>query len=154
MYRRIMVPLDGSKLAECVLPHVEAFVKGFQPTDVFLVRVEASDPQFEHLADFPDLQKRVLEYEETKKSAGQKYLEGVAKRFGQAGTVIHSEVLLAAEITEGLILFAEKSDVDLIVIATHGRSGITRWVMGSVADKLLRSASAPVFMVRAPGMDA
>ena len=50
-----------------------------------------------------------------------------------------------------LAQWAEKNEVDLIVIASHGRSGISRWVMGSVADRVLRSACVPVLMIRAPG---
>ena len=149
MYTKIMVPLDGSKLAECVLPHVEAFIKRFNVRDLFLVRVVESDPKFDYLADFPDLKTRVQEFEETKKASGKDYLDDISKRLKHERTAIHSEVLLAGKITESLIEFAEKSKIDLIVIATHGRSGVTRWIMGSVADKLLRSASVPVFMVRA-----
>jgi nucleotide-binding universal stress UspA family protein len=47
--------------------------------------------------------------------------------------------------------YASKNDVDLIIIATHGRSGVSRWVWGSVADHILRSACVPVLMIRAPG---
>jgi nucleotide-binding universal stress UspA family protein len=54
-------------------------------------------------------------------------------------------------VTENLIDYVEHHDIDLILIATHGRSGVTRWVRGSVADKILRASNIPVIMVRAPG---
>jgi nucleotide-binding universal stress UspA family protein len=64
--------------------------------------------------------------------------------------------MLSYEVLEGkvpdtLAHWAEKNGVDLIVIASHGRSGVSRWVMGSVADRVLRSACVPVLMIRAPG---
>lgn len=149
MYKRIMVPLDGSQLAECVLPHVEAFIKGFNPSDVYLVRVVSSEPNLDSLQDFPDLKQRVLEHEENKKASGKQYLNGIAARLKHEATAVHSEVLLAGRVTESLIDFAAQTKIDLVVIATHGRSGVTRWVMGSVADKMLRSADVPIFMVRA-----
>ena len=54
---------------------------------------------------------------------------------------------------DSLADYAVNTDVDLIVIASHGRSGVSRWVMGSVAEKMVRSSSVPVLMVRAPGCE-
>jgi nucleotide-binding universal stress UspA family protein len=59
--------------------------------------------------------------------------------------------VLEGKVADTLAHWAEKNGVNLIVIASHGRSGISRWVMGSVADRVLRSACVPVLMVRAPG---
>lgn len=149
MYKKIMVPLDGSELAECVLPHAEAFIKGFKISDIILVRVvepETLPYRVEGGID-PGI---VAEKEASRKSAAKDYLDRIAKRFEHEGTAVHSEVIIG-RVTESLADYAEQNEVDLFIIATHGRSGVTRWVMGSVADKLLRSASVPVLMVRAPG---
>jgi nucleotide-binding universal stress UspA family protein len=54
-------------------------------------------------------------------------------------------------VAESIAEYAEKNSADIILIASHGRSGISRWVMGSVADRILRSARVPVMMIRAPG---
>jgi len=54
-------------------------------------------------------------------------------------------------VADSLVDFAEAGGIDLIVIATHGRSGVSRWVRGSVADRVLRASRVPVLMVRAPG---
>ena len=62
---------------------------------------------------------------------------------------IVSEVIIG-KVTESLIDYASNNDVDLIIIATHGRGGISRWVRGSVADRILQTSSAPVLMIRAP----
>jgi nucleotide-binding universal stress UspA family protein len=68
--------------------------------------------------------------------------------YGQVS--IQKEVLFG-KTAPSLAEYANKNKVDLVVIATHGRSGVSRWVMGSVADRLLRSLHTPVLMVRAPG---
>jgi nucleotide-binding universal stress UspA family protein len=149
MYHKIMVPLDGSELAECVLPHVDAFIKGFKCSDVFFVRVVETETGIFHLGH-ADLQKVALDIEERRKSFAGDYLDQVAERSRHEGTVLHSEVL-AGRVAENLIEYARNNGIDLIIMATHGRSGVTRWIMGSVADKLLRTASVPVLMVRAPG---
>ena len=149
MYKKIMVPLDGSELAECVLPHVEAFIKGFNISDLILVRVVEPETLPYRIEGSVDPQ-IIAEKEATRKSAAKNYLEGIVKRFSREGTAVHSEVIIG-RVTESLADHAEENDVDVFIIATHGRSGVTRWVMGSVADKLLRSARVPVLMVRAPG---
>jgi nucleotide-binding universal stress UspA family protein len=58
---------------------------------------------------------------------------------------------MVGKVAESIADYATKNGVDLIIIATHGRSGVSRWVWGSVADRVLRSACVPVLMVRAPG---
>jgi nucleotide-binding universal stress UspA family protein len=62
----------------------------------------------------------------------------------------HVELIVAGDVAEGLIDFARDSGADLIVMATHGRSGIGRWLLGSVADRVVRGAECPVWVVRAP----
>ena len=89
--------------------------------------------------------------ESARKSAAKDYLDQVIKRFQHdEGTALHSEILFG-RVAESLAEYTKENDIDLIVIATHGRSGVTRWVRGSVADKVLRFSSIPVLMVRAPG---
>jgi nucleotide-binding universal stress UspA family protein len=148
MYQKIMVPLDGSELAECVLPHVRAFIEGFNVRDVIFVRVVETD-------ESPSLDERLvdpkyLDLEEKMRSAAVAYLNRIRERFEQGATTVHLGVFVG-RVAEKLVDCAEQRDVDLIIMATHGRSGISRWFMGSIAEKLLRSAKVPVFMVRAPG---
>ena len=155
MYKKIMVPLDGSQLAECVLPHVEAFIKGFNISDVLLVRgMEPVNPDFRTLDNTFDgeiirqVQEGWREKEKQREASVKDYLEKVAEHLTQKRTTVHTEVLIG-NVAENLADYADSNDIDLIIMATHGHSGITRWVMGSMADKLFRSASVPVFMVRA-----
>jgi nucleotide-binding universal stress UspA family protein len=149
MYKKILVPLDGSELAECVFPHVENFVKGCNVRQiVFASVVEPTLPSFH--GEFPVSMEEVEERDAARQSAAQEYLKQVVDRLQYEGAQMHAE-LIVGRIAESLVDFAEHNDVDLILIATHGRSGVTRWVRGSVADKILRSADVPVMMVRAPG---
>jgi len=92
------------------------------------------------------------EKESAVKSSAEDYLNQVVSRLKQEGTTLHSEVLVG-RVAGSLADYAKKNDIDLILIATHGRSGVTRWVRGSVADKVLRSSNVPVLMVRAPGTE-
>lgn len=155
MYKKIMVPLDGSELAECVLPHVEAFIKGFNISDVLLVRgMEPLNPDLRTLDNTFDgefiryVQESWREKEKHREGSAKDYLEKVAEHLTQKRTIVHTEVLIG-NVAENLADYADSNDIDLIIMATHGYSGITRWVMGSMADKLFRSARVPVFMVRA-----
>jgi len=153
MYSKIMVPLDGSELAECVLPHVEAITTGCKITDVVFVRVvnpirlPASVPA---RGDFAFREKDRQELKETLKQMAEAYLKKMVENTGLDGALLSYEVL-EGKTADSLAHWAEKNGVDLIVIASHGRSGISRWVMGSVADRILRSACVPVLMIRAPG---
>jgi nucleotide-binding universal stress UspA family protein len=148
MYRKIVVPLDGSELAECVLPHLETIAKGCGVQEVIFVRV--AEPVRVPTAEFTfgaDEWKRI---EEEKIAVAATYLNGVVGRVKYDGVSIQSEVL-SGRAAEIIADYAAKKAADLIVIATHGRSGISRWAWGSVADRILRSSCVPVLMVRAPG---
>jgi nucleotide-binding universal stress UspA family protein len=149
MYEKIMVPLDGSELAECVFPHVKAFIERCRVSDVVFVRVVEPTVILGH-GDYPISPEVLEEMESAQKSAAKEYLGQVVDRFQHEGLALHSEVLFGRA-ADSLADYTEKNDVDLIVIATHGRSGVTRWVRGSVADKVLRFSNVPVLMVRAPG---
>jgi nucleotide-binding universal stress UspA family protein len=149
MYNNILVPLDGSTLAECVLPHVESLVKGGQTKSVTFIRVVepvylpgGGEFAFSHL----DHQK--IEAEAF--AQAQEYIKKVVDQSQYTGVNIQEKVI-QGKVADSLSEYAEKNNVDLIVIATHGRSGISRWVWGSVADRILRSVHVPVLMIRAPG---
>jgi len=150
MYKKIMVPLDGSKLAECVLPHVEAFVKRFKIGNVILVRVV--EPERNYGGEYAIDPNIIAGRESARQSSAKDYLNEIVERLPKGDTAFQVEVMVG-RVAESLAGYAENNDVDLILIATHGRSGVTRWVRGSVADKVLRSSKIPVLMVRAPGTE-
>jgi nucleotide-binding universal stress UspA family protein len=148
MYKKIMVPLDGSDLAECVFPHLAALAEGGQVKNIVFVRVV--EPFHQPTGDFVIDQKQIAKIETENKLDAEAYLKKVVNRVKYDGVSVQSQVLFG-RVAEGLADFAAKNQVDLIVIATHGRSGVSRWVWGSVADRVLRSSCVPVLMVRAPG---
>jgi len=156
MYKKIMVPLDGSELAECVLPQVETFIKGCQVSTLVFVRVIESTTltyRGAYVTSKEDLEKietNAKKVEEERKSSAVEYLKGVVTRFKQDGVKYQTEVL-SGKVAESLVDYVEANGVDLIIIATHGRSGVSRWVRGSIADRVLRASRVPVLMVRAPG---
>ncbi len=148
MYKKIMVPLDGSALAECVFPHVAALAEGGQVKDIVYVRVV--EPFHQPTGDFVIDQRQVAKIEAENRLEAETYLKKVVSGQKYAGVKVQSQVLFG-RVAEGLADFAGKNEIDLTVIATHGRSGVSRWVWGSVADRILRSSCVPVLMVRAPG---
>lgn len=151
MYKKVLVPLDGSKLAECVLPHVEAIGKGCNVVETVLVRVveplHLYRGEEHHIV--PEERERL---DEDSMAVARDYLETIKKQLESRGLGVTCEVLFG-RVAEKLADYAEKNDFDLIVIASHGRSGVSRWVWGSVADRILRAACVPVLMVRAPGCE-
>ena len=158
MYEKLLVPLDGSKLAECVLPHVEELARSCGTKEVILVSVTEgiigykAAPEYKPPGPFLQLRtvSRVPVAVGKKQGQAQRYLGRIAKRLRNKGIEVRSEVLLgnpAQEITS----FAEHDGVDLIVMASHGRSGPSRWAHGNVAEKVFRATCVPILMVRAPG---
>ena len=159
MYERMVVPLDGSKLAECVLPHVEELAKSCNTKEVILVtvteRIIASAgvthviPSVE-LLPRPQPAYKIPVAIGKKQRQGQRYLNRIAKGLQKEGIKVRTEVLLGNP-AEEIASFAEHDGADLIIMASHGRSGPSRWAYGSVTDKVFRASCVPVLMVRAPG---
>lgn len=151
MYKKIMVPLDGSELAECVLPHVKVIARGCSSGELILLRVVEPERLYSvsHSPIEPNL--AATRESERRKAAGD-YLDAIANRLSDPGLTCTVKAIVG-RVAESLVDYCAKNSVDLIIIATHGRSGITRWVRGSVADKILRSSKIPVMIVRAPGTE-
>ena len=149
MYKKILVPLDGSELAECVLPHVESIVKGCGAEEVVFLRV--AEP-FHRFCGFDGCitQETMNSIDADSKLAAEKYLSELSERTRYDGVSVKPEVIIGAP-GESIAKYATEKSIDLITISTHGRSGVSRWTWGSVADRVLRSACVPVLMVRAPG---
>jgi nucleotide-binding universal stress UspA family protein len=149
MYRKILVPLDGSELSECVLPHVENVAKGCGTAEVVLLRV-CEPPVI--LADYP--QSFETQWEEHIRQETihlQKqcrlYLNEAEKKLEAAGLKV-SSVSSLGKAPEEILDYAVQHQVDLIIMATHGRSGIARWAFGSTAERVLHASPIPVMMIR------
>jgi nucleotide-binding universal stress UspA family protein len=148
MYKKILVPLDGSELAECVIPHVEAISNGCGVESVVFLRVY--DPYVPSAVEayLPEEQRK--EVDEKRKASAGEYLEDIAGRAKLDGVKVQKQLVFGKP-ADAIAEYATNNGVDLITIATHGRSGVSRWAWGSVAERILRSACVPVLMVRAPG---
>jgi nucleotide-binding universal stress UspA family protein len=151
MYRKIVVPLDGSKLAECALGHVEEIAKGCSVPEVDLVRVLRSFPYWMDGDDMSYIDPRVLEkVMAEEKSSAKDYLDKMVKDLKKKGITARS-IVLNGEPAQNILEFAEKNGADLIVMSSHGRSGPARWALGSVAERVTQHSSIPVMVVAAPG---
>jgi len=141
MYSDILVPLDGSDVAECVLPHVEAITQGKYPVNVtFLYVVE---PLNVPLTD-PDFKLRI---ESEAKAAAGRYLNELIQGLSYKERA-HSEVIFG-KAAEVILDYSVEKNMDMIMIASHGLSGIRRWIRGSVVDKVLHETGIPILRIRA-----
>ncbi len=152
MYKNVLVPLDGSELAECVLPHVKTIAGGCSTEMVVFLRVVEPFvmPSGFYRADFSSA--GVARINNENEQAANRYIEQLLERTDYGHVKIDGKVITgraADTITE----YAKNNPIDLITIATHGRSGISRWVWGSVADRVMRSSCVPILMIRAPGCE-
>jgi nucleotide-binding universal stress UspA family protein len=142
MYQQILVPLDGSAVAESILPTVTTFA-GIVGAELLLLGVvEPTEP----IEAVSELAGAVGERDQQAAEHAEAYLVGVTRRLKAAAVPVHHRVLIGAP-AEAILQAG--ATTDLIAMATHGRSGIGRWVYGSVADKVLQAASVPVLLVRA-----
>ncbi|HEU0022833.1 MAG TPA: universal stress protein [Dehalococcoidia bacterium] len=143
MYQRILVPLDGSATAEQALPYARLLSTGFKAS-IELLRVidgPAVGPvDLEHDAVINQLA------ESARAQAGE-YLANVAGSLRAGGLEVVTSIL-EGDPASIIVTESEKAPGTLIAISTHGRSGITRWVMGSVSDKVLHATRAPMLIVR------
>ena len=152
--KTILAPLDGSELSELVLPHVETLAKqqGAKMVDVTLLRVcePPAIPSY-YAPELPDAPLNWGEYmqQETTRcrQVAKEYLAGIEKRFKKKGISVNSEILVG-KAADQIVDYANKNPFNMIIMATHGRSGISRWVYGSITENVLLGISSPVLLVR------
>ena len=142
MYEKILVPLDGSELAEVALPHAEEL--GWRiSSEVTLLQVsETGESQ------------RFHEHEVYLQREADLVKRNIVHHLGkdQEENIRVKSVVMEGYPAEEIVDYAEKSDIDMIIMATHGRTGVRRWALGSVADKVVRAASQPVVLIRTGGI--
>jgi len=143
MYNRALVPLDGSPVAETILPFVLA-IAGPLDMEVALLRVLQPVPPFviegsRHI---------VVEDEEARRVDAEEYLAPLAVELRGKGVRVETRVRRGAPATE-ILAAARETEADLIAMTTHGRSGLGRLMFGSVAEAVLRHSDVPVFLFRA-----
>ena len=155
MYQKILVPLDGSELAESVLPHVEFMVKAGTEEVILTTVTERIDarsykvqiaPASTTLTPAVPVVRMPVAVGKMQRQ-GQRYLDRIAKRLTKKGANVRTCVLLGNPADE-IRALAEEEGVELIIMSSHGRSGHSRWALGSISDKMLRASSVPMLLVK------
>jgi nucleotide-binding universal stress UspA family protein len=141
--RRVLVPLDGSKLAEQVLPTILPIATALE-CEVTLFRVLVVDTAGPLTGRWYLPQNSRFE---TADQDARSYLERLANHIKEQGVRV-STAIQVGPVAKSIIDYVEGHDVDLIAMCTHGRTGIARWALGSVADRLLRAGDKPILLVR------
>ncbi|MDZ7778883.1 MAG: universal stress protein [Gemmatimonadota bacterium] len=148
-FDNLLVPLDGSELAESALAHAtefgELFGSAYHLTRVVAYPVDLASPYLPHTAQ---MNQEVLE--EAKERAAE-HLEMQAERMRRRGLRVTTSVTVDAQAGHGILLEAEAVDSDAIAMATHGRKGLSRALLGSTADKVLRGTHLPLLLHRPVG---
>jgi nucleotide-binding universal stress UspA family protein len=146
IFRHILIPLDGSRLAEHILEPALA-LGGVTEAAYTLLRVVEPlvVPGYAPLAQPAQLDIQVTH---TARAEGQRYLDDLAQRLRADGRQVHARTLLAAQPAVAILNAARAHGADVIALATHGRSGLARLLIGSVADKVRRGADMPVLLYR------
>jgi nucleotide-binding universal stress UspA family protein len=139
MFNRILVPLDGSGVAEGIVSEVEELASGIG-AEVILLEVLSEAGVLPTTAH--------QEYNKAKQ-----YLDAIVQKLKSQG-IKATATIRHGEPAEEIVDYAHTNGVDLIAMCTHGRSGVSRWVFGSVAEKVLRGTSLSILLCRAPGVSA
>lgn len=144
--RRVAVPLDGSEMAEEVLPHVEKLAQ-LLSLEVVLLRVVRMVPWAYGAHERVPMD--TTDIEAAMGAEARDYLNAVVSRFTAKGIRCRCEVLHGVP-WDKIATFAGSASDMMVAISTHGRSGISRLVLGSVADMLIRTLETPILVVRPP----
>ena len=145
MYRRILVPLDGSKVAEGVLPHAKSLAYS-EGAELILLTV-AANPALDFAFSDPGIAQSAVEEQEER---SQKYIGEIENDLKVAGFKT-SIVLRVGSVAETILEVAEELHVDVIAMSTHGRTGPARWLLGSIAERVVHNSKVPVLLIRARG---
>jgi nucleotide-binding universal stress UspA family protein len=149
MYKKILVPLDGSKRAEAILPHVEEMAQRYGVKVIFLTVVDSLPvgvgPEPNYSPHDPHHQQRQVD-------EAAHYLAGVTGEFREKG-IKADTIIEGGPVIDEIIDVSMREDADLIAMASHGRTGLSRAFYGSVAAGVLHRVDRPLFLVRAVDPD-
>jgi len=144
MYKKILVPLDGSPLAEAVLPHAQALAIS-DDAEIFLLRVSVN-PAAEFSFSDPSLASQLIDDLEAESLT---HLQSIRARLQRTG-LRTSFLIRQGAIAETILRVAEEVKADGIAMSTHGRSGVSRWLLGSIASRVVNLSPVPVLLIRPP----
>ena len=144
MYNKMLVPLDGSEFSECGLEHAKIVALACNCPEVVFLRAIEPNPQIADIGGlaseswYRDAQART-------EAEAKKYVTMIADRMKNEGLRAKG-VVVKGRAADEVLEYAENNKIDIIVMSTHGRSGVSRWAMGSVADKVVRHSKIPVLL--------
>lgn len=150
MYQRILVPLDGSELSACSLEHVKAIASGCRVPEIVLLRV-VEPLSAEAVSVLAQAGKDVLRQAElNSQDEARDYLDKIKNTLVKDGLTVQA-VVVDGRPAEEILNYARNNKIDLMVMTSHGRAGISRWFFGSVSEKVLQHSAVPVLIVSPPG---
>lgn len=145
MYKKVLIPLDGSDLAECMLSHLKSLFKNGSVGEVTLLNIVTIDIPWAELEsghfNFDALRKQVF-------SSSKEYLTKVESRLSAEGIKVTTESMEANRPADTIADYAKKNGMELIIMATHGHSGLKKLMLGSVASGVLNQSVVPVLLIR------
>jgi nucleotide-binding universal stress UspA family protein len=151
MYKKILVPLDGSELAECALNHVKQLLRDRPGGEVVLLNAVVTEIPWRELNPGETGPAKAFDFNAFKQTfldrSGQ-YLAGVKSRLSSEGLDVKTESVESNGPSHTITDYAQKNGVDLIVIATHGYTGMRKMMLGSTALKVLHESNVPVLLIR------
>lgn len=146
MFKRILVPVDGSELAEKAIGKALDLAVHFQ-AELFFLRVYTREQMLADPVSPFDTYHLVVTAEDAKKRAND-YLEALQTKFAALDITVQAHAIESTEKAgRAIVVYADENDVDLIVMTTHGYTGFRRLVMGSVTTEVLHHALSPVLVV-------
>lgn len=146
MFKHLLVPLDGSKLAEAALPSARALAEKFDGT-ITLLRV-VWPPDITTSTVGTQMTEVLSILSEHSQQEASTYLGQLQSALRRDGYMVQRHIVMGDAVAEIILETATSENIDAIVMSTHGRGGLSRWVFGSVADKVLRQAQIPVLLIR------
>lgn len=147
MYQKILVPLDGSEMAECALSHVKNLVKTGCVGEVIILNIFWA-LSYPVVAGVPPAS-YIIKVKKSARDASSQYLEDVKSRLDADGIKVKTVSLEGDRPAVSISEYAQQNDVDLIIMGTHGYTGLKKMMLGSVALEVLHNSHAPVLLIRA-----
>lgn len=138
MFERILVPLDGSPRAEVILSLISRILRR-EESEILLLRVVTVPPAIGRVS--------LAELRQQEREEAQRYIHDVARRFSGSGAKVNGRIAEGSP-AETILETAKSEGATLIAMSTHGRSGLARWALGSVAEKVARASDVPLLLVR------
>lgn len=149
MYKIILVPLDGSQFSECSLDHVKAIASGCNVPEVILLRVV--EPLSDSDVFLTGIRgEAVTQVEASRDVDAKEYISKMVQTLKKEGISARGDTVYGSA-DEEILDYTEKNSADLIIMTTHGRSGISRFAFGSVADRVVHYSTVPVLLVPPSG---